>query len=58
MDIKAHMWNVGEPICRVGTGGVENRCVDTRWMGGGVNWEIGVDMYTLPWVNQIASGNL
>ena len=26
--------------------------------GGEMNWEIGVDIYTLPCVKQIASGNL
>ena len=26
--------------------------------GGGMNWEIGIDIYTLPCVKQIASGNL
>ena len=39
---------------------VENGCVD---LGGGegeggMNWEIGIDIYTLPCVKQIASGNL
>ena len=26
--------------------------------GGGMNWEFGIDIYTLPCVKQIASGNL
>ena len=36
---------------------VENRYVGTVGEGeGGVNWESGIDMYTLPYVNQTASG--
>ena len=36
----------------------ENKHVDTRGAGeSGTNWEIGIDMYTLPCVKYIASGN-
>ena len=38
---------------------VENRHVNTGGEGeGGMNWEIRIDICTLPWVRQIASGNL
>ena len=37
---------------------VENGCVDTGGEGGGMNWEVRIDIYTLPRVQQIASGNL
>ena len=39
---------------------VQNGRVDTGegGRGGGMNWEIGIDIYTLPCVKQIASGNL
>ena len=56
--INTYMWNL-ENCCRwTGLQGrnrntdVENKCMDTKegkWGGGGggMNWEIGVDMYTL-----------
>ena len=42
---------------------IENRCVDTgvigeRKVGDEMSWEIGTDIYTLPCVKWIASGNL
>ena len=39
---------------------VENGRVDPELggRGNGMNWEIGIDIYTLPCVKQIASGNL
>ena len=38
---------------------VENRHVDTEREGkGGTNWEIRIDIYTLPCEKWIASGNL
>ena len=38
---------------------VENRHVDTGWKGeGGTNWEIRIDIYTLPYVKLIASRNM
>ena len=44
---------------------VENKRMDTkggkwwRWGGGGVmNWEIGIDMYTLIWIKWITNKNL
>ena len=48
-----------EHICR---GGIEtqteNEHVDMGFKGVGMNWEIGIDIYTLPCVKLIASGNL
>ena len=38
---------------------VENGCVDTGGDGeGGVNWEMGTDIYTLPYTQDRASGKL
>ena len=38
---------------------IENGHVDTVGEGdGGTNWEIGIDIYILPCVKYIASGNL
>ena len=38
---------------------IENGHVDTGWEGeGGTNWDIRIDIYTLPCVKQIASGNI
>ena len=37
---------------------VENGYLDTRREGeGGMNWEIRIDIYTVPYVKQVASGN-
>ena len=41
---------------RNGNAGVEERRVDV--VGLGVSWEIGLDIYTPPWVKPIACGNL
>ena len=47
-----------EPISKAGTEtDIENRYVTQRGEGG-MNWEIRVDIYTLPSVKQLASGNL
>ena len=38
---------------------IRNECMDTgEGRGSGMNWEIGIDIYTLPCVRQVASGNL
>ena len=37
---------------------VENGLVNVRDKGSRKNWEIGTDIYTLPCVKQLASGNL
>ena len=42
---------------------VENKRMDTKggkwgWGGGVMNWEIGIDMYTLIYVKQITNKNL
>ena len=38
---------------------IENGHVDTGGEGeGGTNWEIRIDIYTLPCVKQMASGNM
>ena len=29
-----------------------------KWGGGGMNWEIGIDMYTLMWIKWITNKNL
>ena len=37
---------------------VENECEDTVGEGeGGTNWEIRIDICTLPWVKETASGS-
>ena len=33
-------------------------CGNSGGRGGGINWEIGIDIFTLPCVKQIASGRL
>ena len=48
-----------ELICRNRDTDVENGHVDMEGgKGGGMNWEIGIDIHTLPCEKQIASGNL
>ena len=40
---------------------VENKSMDTKgghWLGGGMNWEIGIDMYTLTCIKWITNKNL
>ena len=36
---------------------VDSRCEDTGVREGGMNWEIGIDIYALPWVKEIDSGD-
>jgi len=39
--------------------GVENKCMDTKGReGGGMNWEIRTDTYTLLCIKQITNENL
>ena len=57
--INAYMWNLEKWYRRTGLQGrngdtdVENKCMDTKRGirreagGGGMNWQIGIDMYTL-----------
>ena len=57
------MWNAtDEPICRAGIEiQMQRRDVWTHGAGGrksGMNWEIGIDMYTQSCAKQIASANL
>ena len=33
--------------------------MDTEWgQGGGMNWEIGIETYTLLYIKQVTNGNL
>ena len=64
------MWNLEKWYRRTGLQGrnrdtdVENKCIDTKGGkcgggGGGVmNWEIGIDMYTLICIKWITNKNL
>ena len=55
-----------EPVCRAeGETDVENKCMDTkggkRWGDGGggvMNWEFGIDMYTLMCIKFMTNKNL
>ena len=61
--INAYMWNLEKWYRWTGLQGinrdtgVENRCMDTKggkWGvggGGGMNWEIGIDIYALIYIN-------
>ena len=54
--INAYVWNLGKRYRWTNLHGrnrdadVENRCEDTGGRGGGMNWEIRIDIYTLPCV--------
>ena len=63
--INTYMWNLEKWYRwtyfqgRNRDAGIENGHVDTVREGeGGMNWEIRIDIYTLPCVKEIASGNL
>ena len=55
-----------EQVCKaeIDNTEVENKCMDTKgvkrggWVGGAMNWEIGIDMYTLICIKQITNKNL
>ena len=68
--INAYMWNLEKWYRWTGLQGrnrdtdVENKLMDTKgqkWQGGGgggMNWEIGIDMYTLICIKWITNKNL
>ena len=70
MLLKKHQKNnnnngTDEPVCRNRDTDVENKCMDTEWgrcrgVGGGgvMNWEIGIDIYTLICIKLITNKNL
>ena len=51
-----------EPVCKAERDtDVENKHMDTKGGkqgGGGMNWEIGIDMYTIICIKQITNKNL
>ena len=66
--MNTYMWNLEKWYRSTGLQGgnrdtdVENKCMDTKggkWRGGGVmNWEIGIDIYTLICIKWITNKNL
>ena len=63
--INAYVWNPEKWYRRTYLQGrnrdadVENGCMTRRWgQGSGMNWEMGIDIYTLPRVKLMASGKL
>ena len=64
--INVHMWNLEKwhrwsyLQSRNRDTDVENKCMDTKEEGGGMNWEIGIDIYILSTVciKQISNENL
>ena len=56
------MWNLengsDDPICKVRMETQMQIMSKSTWVGGGMNWEIGIGIRTWPCVEQRASGNL